>query len=140
MSCVIGLLLWHVPDWWLLELCVLGSIGVAGDLEINMSINRLHQLLHTGGVFVVGSISLALNRGEGESGTGFALDLLVGNLRALLSLEGLPAIPPRTHEAWPNGRRAPRISRHRQSPCHTTYFHRLQGSPSDWLFHQPGPS
>ena len=37
---------------------------------------------------------------EGEPGMVFALDSLMGNLRAPLSPGGLPAIPPRTCEAW----------------------------------------
>ena len=50
MDYFISLLARCVLNWWLLDLCVFGSIEVIGSLEINslyMSVNLSHQLPHT---------------------------------------------------------------------------------------------
>ena len=65
MGCIISVLVLDVLGRWLLGFFILKGIKVAGDLEIYglyISINCLHQLPYAGGIFLVSSVSLALNR------------------------------------------------------------------------------
>lgn len=106
MGCFIGLLGGDVLGWWLLGLCITGNIKVAGNLEINcihVGINRLDQLPYVGGLFLVCSIDLTLGGKVEEPGKGFDLGFSKGSPRPLLSPEGPPTNPPRTHGAVLNG-------------------------------------
>ena len=62
---IISVLVLDILNRQLLGFFIFKGIEVAGDLEIyglHMGVNCLHQLPHIGGIFLVGSISLALNR------------------------------------------------------------------------------
>ena len=66
MDCFVGLLAEDVLGWWLLDLCIVGGIEVAGSLEINMSVNHFHRLPHTWGILFISSINLTLHGGRGS--------------------------------------------------------------------------
>ena len=62
----IGLVAGDTLSQWLLALCIISNIQVAGDLEIDsicMGVDRLDQLLHAGSLLLVCRISLTLDEG-----------------------------------------------------------------------------
>ena len=60
LGCFTGWLIGNVLGLLLLSLFIVYSLEVAENLKINMGVNRLDQLPHAGGFFLVRSISLTL--------------------------------------------------------------------------------